>query len=133
MGLGNRLRAVREKRRLTLSQLAQRSKVSKAYLSQLENEQFSNPTSEIIIKLCGALGISIETMLGLDTPGIANMGQSEIPVHLRALVREERLNKDDLVMLSNIIYRGKQPRSIDGWRNVLKAIRESTEDNDTMT
>ena len=66
MGIGERLRAMRKKRGMTLTELGKRSKVSKSYLSQLENGQFSNPSTEIVTRLCGALGISGGAILGLE-------------------------------------------------------------------
>jgi len=128
MGLGERLRTIRKNRGLTLTQLSRYSKVSKAYLSQLENEQFSNPSSEVVIKLCSTLGVSVDGMLGLETMPVTILSCSEVPLHLRALAHEEHLNDDDITMLSNISYKGRQPTSMDGWRTVLKAIRQSTED-----
>lgn len=128
MGLGERLRAIRKNRGLTLTQLAKRSKVSKAYLSQLENEQFSNPSSEIIVRLCNMLGVSVDRILGLETTPMTILGNYEVPLHLRALAHEEHLTDDDIRMLSNISYNGRQPTSLDGWRTILKAIRRSTED-----
>jgi len=126
MGLGERLRALRKNRGLTLTQLARRSRVSKAYLSQLENEQFSNPSSEVVIKLCSTLGVSIDEILGLKSMPVTIASQTAVPLHLRALAREERLDDEDVAMLSRISYKGRQPTSIDGWRNLLQAIRQST-------
>lgn len=128
MGLGERLRAIRKNRGLTLTQLARRSKVSKAYLSQLENERFSNPSTEVVIKLCGALGISVDSVIGLENAPIRIVPNFNVPSHLRALAQEDHLNDEDITMLASISYRGKQPSSVAGWRTVLKAIRQSTED-----
>ena len=57
------------------------------------------------------------------------LSHSEVPLHLRALAKEEHLSDDDITMLSKISYKGRRPTSMGGWRNVLKAIRQSTEDN----
>ena len=126
MGLGGRIRTLRKDLGLTLTQLAKRSKVSKAYLSQLENEQFVNPSTEVVVKLCGALGVSVSSMLDLENIPIKIINNSSIPAHLHALAKEDRLSDDDISMLSSISYRGRQPTSVDGWRTVLEAIRQST-------
>jgi len=128
MGFGGRVRTIRKSLGLTLEQTAKRSKVSKSYLSQLENEKFSNPTTEVVMKLCGALGISVDSILGLGNNPRGIMSNINIPSHLRALAQEDHLNDKDITMLANISYQGKQPSSVDGWRAVLEAIRQSTED-----
>ena len=128
MGLGGRIRTIRKGLGFTLTQLAKRSKVSKAYLSQLENEQFINPSTEVVIKLCNALGVSVNSILGLENVPPKLINNSNIPSHLHALAKEEQLNDIDISMLSNISYKGKQPTSVDGWRTVLEAIRQSIKD-----
>ena len=128
MGLGSRLRVVRKNLGLTLSQLSKKSKISKAYLSQLENEQFSNPSTEVIVKLCSALGVSFESIIGSKDISPNVFSGNAIPIHLRAIAQEENLNEQDLSMLSNIHFRGKQPNSPDGWRYVIDAIKRSIED-----
>ncbi len=132
MGLGGRIRELRKNRGLTLTQLSQRSKVSKAYLSQLENEQFSNPTTDILLKLCSVLRVSVDTILDLEGSTAVQADFFEVPAQLRAIVKEEELNDDDIAMLSKISYRGKQPNSTDGWRSVIKAIRKSTGNSDNI-
>ena len=127
MSLGSTIREARKNHGFTLNQLAKLAGVSKAYLSQLENEKFSNPTTDILKKLSGSLDISIETLLNFTGLPLT-MGQlSGTPAQLRTLAREEHLDNEDINMLSRIIYRGKQPNSVEGWRDVLKAIRQSTE------
>lgn len=128
MGLGGRIRAIRRSLGLTLTQLAKISKVSKAYLSQLENEHFSNPSTEIIVKLCNALGVSFDSILGFGNAPIRNVTNFNVPSHLRALAQQDHLKDEEITMLANISYNGKQPNSIDSWRSVLEAIRQSTTD-----
>ena len=125
MGLGGRIRAKRQSLGLTLTRLSQKSKVSKAYLSQLENERFSNPSTEILVKLCNALGVSLNTILGFGNFQTINLTGLNVTSHLRALAQEDHLRDEDIAMLANISYNGEQPNSVDGWRSVLDAIRQS--------
>jgi transcriptional regulator with XRE-family HTH domain len=128
MGLGGRIKTIRQNLGLTLTQLSKKSKVSKAYLSQLENEQFSNPTTEILIKLCNGLGVSLNTILGFGDFTIGYTDSLNIPSYLRTLAKEDHLRDADLAMLANISYNGKQPNSVNGWRKVLSAIQQSIEE-----
>ena len=63
--LRTNLKAYREAAQLTHSELARRSGVSRAYLWQIEHGA-SVPTIEIAEMLAMGLGITIETLLGLD-------------------------------------------------------------------
>jgi len=127
MSLGSTIREARINRGFTLNELAKAAGVSKAYLSQLENEKFSNPTTDILKKLSVSLNISIETLLNFTGLSLSGGQNASTPAQLRALAREEHLDNQDIDMLSHITYRGRQPNSVEGWRDVLKAIRSSTE------
>ena len=128
MALGERIRQIRKSRRLTLTDLARRCKISKAYLSQLENGHNSRPSAEFVIRICRALGCSVEAVLGTKELGVAIPGLAGVPVSLRTLAREENLDTDALLMLSQISYDGRQPTSIEAWRTILETIRMSTEE-----
>lgn len=56
--LGAKLRALRAERRMTLSQLAQRLRVSPAYLSALEHGHRGAPGPGLLHQLCDALELS---------------------------------------------------------------------------
>ncbi|SEG90167.1 transcriptional regulator, XRE family with cupin sensor [Actinacidiphila yanglinensis] len=67
--VGRRLRALREERRLSLSELARRSGLGKATLSELEGGR-RNPTLETLYALTTALGVPLSTALA-DQAGSA--------------------------------------------------------------
>ena len=125
MSIGKRIKTLRKESGLTLAELSKLAKVSKAYLSQLENEHFSNPSSQVLLKICAALDVSIETLLGSGSIRSEKMREQHASPQLRTLAKEEHLNDADLDMLSRIYYDGKQPTSMDGWRAILNAIRQS--------
>jgi len=56
--LGERLRSAREARRLTLEAVAERSGLTKGYVSKVERHQ-ATPSVAVLIKLCAALDLSI--------------------------------------------------------------------------
>ena len=127
MALGERIRWIRESCGLSLTDLAKRCRISKAYLSQLENGRSSRPSAEFIVRISRALGCSVDALLGSRELEPAMAGLVEVPVSLHALAREENLDNEALVMLSHISYNGHQPKSIESWRIILEAIRKSTE------
>ncbi|GLZ35119.1 XRE family transcriptional regulator [Lentzea sp. NBRC 105346] len=65
--LGTNIRAVREQRGLSLSELARRSKIAKGTLSQLENGT-GNPTIETVFSLSNALDVPVSELLTERTP-----------------------------------------------------------------
>lgn len=60
--LGGSVRALRKDRRLTLAQLSQMAGVSKAMLSQVEQDKV-NPTVAVMIKISNALRVSVGELL----------------------------------------------------------------------
>jgi transcriptional regulator with XRE-family HTH domain len=66
--LGDRLRAAREARRLTLDQLSASTGVSKPHLSRLESGE-RQPSVGILVELAAALGTRVGALLGEDVEG----------------------------------------------------------------
>ena len=62
--IGDRIRALRQGKGMTLEGLATAGKVSKAYLSQLENGESDRPSAEILYNIAVALNTSIANLLG---------------------------------------------------------------------
>ena len=67
---GGRLRARRTARRLTLEQLSSMAGVSKAMLSQIEQDKV-NPTVAVMLKVAGALELGIADLI--DAPDRSNI------------------------------------------------------------
>ena len=55
--IGPRIREIRSKKKISLSQLAQRSDVTKSYLSQIERNICTNPSIEFVEKIAAGLNI----------------------------------------------------------------------------
>ena len=68
--LGERLRAAREARGLTLDQLSASVGVSKAHLSRLESAD-RQPSVAILVEVAAALGTRVSALLGEDVAGAA--------------------------------------------------------------
>lgn len=128
MKLGQKIRQLREEKRLSLNGLAEEAGISKAYLSQLENDVSKQPSAEILLKIASALGITIADLLDQPVRVYAEDFEDEdIPYVLREFVdkRGEALDiqKEDVRMLMNIRYRGNQPKAIEEWEHILQTIR----------
>lgn len=63
---GERIRARRKERGLTLAQLAEQSDSSKSYIWELENKNPPRPSGEKLAAIAMALGTTADYLLGSD-------------------------------------------------------------------
>lgn len=131
MNLSQKIKQLREKKGFSLGKLAETAGVSKAYLSQLENSLSKQPSAEILFKIASALGTTIADLLDkpvrVHTEDFPELKDHNVPDELRELVQKRGkaldIREEDVKMLMNIQYRGKQPRTVDEWEYVLRSIR----------
>jgi transcriptional regulator with XRE-family HTH domain len=62
-GLGEKLRALRKMKGLTLDQLARETGSSKSYIWELENKPVARPSAEKIAKIAALLEVTAEYLL----------------------------------------------------------------------
>src|ERR1700682_2059493 len=80
--VGDRVKEIREERKWTQDQLAEKSGVSKGFLSDIENSK-RNPSSEYVLKIANALGASIDYLLrGDEASQPSSRGPVTIPPEL---------------------------------------------------
>ncbi|MBZ0299978.1 MAG: helix-turn-helix domain-containing protein [Anaerolineae bacterium] len=115
--VGIKIRKLREESRLSLTELSQRSGVSRGYLHLIEKGE-SSPTQEKLLAIAGALGVSVSELMGAsDLPAV--------PESLKEFADEKGLPVGDIIMLSRINYRGQRPKTKEEWKllyNVIKGI-----------
>ena len=70
--LGARIREARKRKGLTLKDLADRTKLSVPYLSDLERRQV-NPTLETLRKVADALGVAVSVLVGGTPDGVPSV------------------------------------------------------------
>jgi len=88
--IAQRLRALRAERGWSLDELAQRSQVSRATLSRLENAAVS-ATASVLGKLCGAYGMTVSRLMRLAEADYAPLvARDDQPVWTDASVGFER-------------------------------------------
>jgi transcriptional regulator with XRE-family HTH domain len=63
--IGERVRALRAERGLTLDELAERSGVSRAMISRIERGE-SSATAQLLNRLCGGLGLTLSGLFARD-------------------------------------------------------------------
>ena len=122
-GLGRRLKDLREGQELSLSEVARRAHISKAYLSQLERGESTQPSYDILVRLATALATSPDKLAGLPS-GWHPEGE-KVPAPLRTFADRSALPEVDVSMLAQIHFRGKQPRSADDWAHIYETIKRT--------
>lgn len=98
----DQLRDMRKLKGFTIRELADRSGVSAAYISQLENGNRGVPSPDVLMKLSEGLNVSYSTLMELA--GYLQPEQSEkepgvkTPVNLRRFLRENELMFDGVIL-----------------------------------
>jgi XRE family transcriptional regulator of biofilm formation len=82
--IGQRIQQLRLARKMTLSELAERSGVAKSYVSKIERNIQSNPSIQFLEKMADALGVSLNDLLQEKTAEPAK----DLDEQWSALVRE---------------------------------------------
>ena len=126
MNLSQKIRQLREEKEWSLNKLAETAGISKAYLSQLENNVSKQPSAEILLKIASALGTTIADLL--DKPVRVHAKDfGEMPDGLRELIDKQGetldIREEDVKMLMRIRYRGNQPKTLEDWEHILRTIR----------
>ncbi|MBO3758654.1 XRE family transcriptional regulator [Ciceribacter sp. L1K22] len=78
--VGERVKALRAERGLTLDQLAELSGVSRAMISRVERAEAS-PTAALLARICSALGVSLSVFFATDNaPAVPLVRREDQPV-----------------------------------------------------
>ncbi|SHF89536.1 helix-turn-helix domain-containing protein [Ornithinibacillus halophilus] len=64
--IGERIKHLREKKQMSLSELAEKANVAKSYLSSIERNLQSNPSIQFVDKVSAVLGVSINDLINPD-------------------------------------------------------------------
>lgn len=122
--VGERIRKLRSEKGLTLTELAAEARISKAYLSQVENGQVAKPSAQALYRVASALSTSVGVLLGeISEPRTVEI---DIPPALQEFAEDAKLTREDTLMLARIRYRGKRPQSAEDWRYLWESVKRST-------
>ena len=125
--LGENIRFLRTGKGWTLSDLAGKSGISKAYISDLENGSAGRPNIQYVYSIARALDTTLQELLEgtvtFDVPEQSNTTVAvELPPGLAELKEELNLTDSELNRLATIHFRGKRPRDKEGWRYLIKTL-----------
>lgn len=136
-GFGERLRQARLDQGLTLREVSEESGISITYLSDLERNVLDNPTLDTLTAIASALRVSLNDLLGVDTPQAKPsfpraLEEFRHMPHLRQALEADTRRKgtsiDDLEQewlrcLSQIRVSGRALKSASDYLFVFEAIR----------
>lgn len=61
--IGEKIKALRQEKKLSISELAEQAGIAKSYLSSIERHIQSNPSIQVIEKICDVLGVSVNQLM----------------------------------------------------------------------
>lgn len=103
MSVGERIKALRQERKLTLRELSQKADISISFLSDIENGR-SNPSLERLKAIAEALNTTVSYLLGeeQDTPVTPadNTAEAYIPEEYK---KKYKVTKRDLMQYEDFI------------------------------
>jgi transcriptional regulator with XRE-family HTH domain len=122
--LSDKIKSLREKKKLSLSELARQANVSKGYIYQLEEGNSTSPSAEMLFRIAGALGVTLAELMGKET---AHKSTDEvvIPKALEEAFSIHPEMKASKNMLANLEFRGKRPKTKEDWFVLYQIIKNT--------
>ncbi len=129
--IGDRIREIREKRKMTQDELAQTADISKGFLSDVENDK-RNVSSQILLRIANSLGASINYLLTGETKEPVMRESINIPPELSLAAQELNLSYTQTLELldadRSIVARrsNKSLRNftVEDWKELHRAIKK---------
>jgi transcriptional regulator with XRE-family HTH domain len=123
--LAEQIRKHRLAKGLSIAELARRSKISKAYLGQIEKGvNGAHPSADVLYRIAFALGVPAGELLEKKIEG-TDAEITEIPEELRKFALEERLSDEEIKLLARIELQGHRPRTVKDWSYLYESIKRS--------
>ena len=129
---GDRIREIREKKRIKQEELANLAGISKGFLSDVENNN-ANVSSKTLLKIANSLGASIDFLLRGEKAEI--FGKQEpilIPPELAEAAEELNLSYSETIELLNVhnsviarrSNKSLKPFTIKDWKDLYRSIKQ---------
>ena len=127
---GERIRDIREKKKMTQDRLAEAAGISKGFLSDVENNK-RNISARTLLQIANALGASVDYLLQGEVKAPVERAPVVIPPELSRAAEELDLSYAEtleLLTAHNSIIARRSNRSqraftVDDWKKLHKAIK----------
>jgi transcriptional regulator with XRE-family HTH domain len=129
---GNRIRQIREEKKMTQEQLAKASGISKGFLSDVENNN-KNISAQSLLRIANTLGASVDYLLRGEAAVSVSTEPVVIPHELSEAAGELKLSYAETLELldaytSVVARRSNKSRryfSVEDWKNLHRAIKKA--------
>lgn len=131
-----RIRELRQTKGVALGTLAERTSLSKGYLSELETSPSANPTLNVLLRIAQALEVTIADLVDAPRAQPADAA-GNLPDGLRQFARERRkagrpLEDGTVLLLASVGFRGRAPVTMDDFAYIYRSLRASTQSDDEV-
>ena len=136
MDIGGNVKKYRELRGFSLSELAEKAGVSKAFLWEIEQGNSKRPGAEILFKIATGLNVTLADLMGKKPPEANRDGvEPKINEGLRKFMEDRKrqgnpLHHEEIKSLSYVQFRGGRPQTKEQWELVYVALKQSTRNAD---
>lgn len=130
--LGHKVRFYRTGKGWSITQLAEKSGVSKAYISDLENGVAGKPNIQYVYAVAVVLEVTLDQLLEDAKPNARPRSKDhpmELPPGLAELQQKLDLSDAEVEDLAEISFRGSRPKDLEGWQFLLQAIKMLSQRN----
>jgi XRE family transcriptional regulator of biofilm formation len=125
VSLAEQVRKYRLAKGLSVAELARRSKISKAYLGQIEKGvNGAHPSADVLYSIAFALGVPAGELLEKKIES-SDAEITEIPEELRKFALDEQLTDEEIKLLARIELQGHRPRTVKDWSYLYESIKRS--------
>lgn len=127
---GDRIRELREKRKMTQEQLATAADMSKSFLSDVENNN-RNVSSQTLLRIATVLDASVDYLLSGETPEVVrrpvvippNLSQAAAELNLSYNRTLELLDAHDSVFARRS-NKSRTEFTVDEWKKLYQALKK---------
>ena len=127
---GERIREIREKRGLRQDQLASQAKISKSFLSEIENNN-RNVSSQALLRIANILGASVDYLLTGESKETGK-GPITIPPELSRAAEELHLTFNQTVdlleaqrsIVARRSHKSTKSLSVEDWKELHKTLKK---------
>jgi transcriptional regulator with XRE-family HTH domain len=118
MELGRQVLTRRKQKGLSQTELGELSGISRNYVSLIERGEAKNVSMKVINQLAVALGVTTAQLTG----EVNEQSTVMIPPELRQFGIENNLSYETIDKLARIPRRGREPSSVEEWKELYEAI-----------
>ena len=111
--LGAKIQKLRQEKGLSLTQLAEKTEISKSYLSYIERNIQTNPSIEVLGKLSTALDVDLQTLFSNSKEKTESTNSRKVHVTnwgdlINAALKSGLINEADIREIRMAIQKGKE-------------------------